>query len=289
MSNQNNTKTQDDVLITKNRWPVFIKLFAILGVVSGIGELIGTIKIPVGPGNIIILPMIFAMIAAVVITPDALGRKFSGLKKICSEQEVKLSESVITLVLLLLGVKLGMSAGPNIMKIIEAGPALVFQELGNLGTMLIGLPIALMLGMKREAVGATVSICREPTLGLISEKYGINSPEGTGVMGTYMVGNLFGTIFFGLLGSFGPLTGIHPLALAMACGMGSGSMMTASSQALAASVPEMAEQILAFSATSNIMTNVTGLYVELLIAIPVANFLYKLFMNRKLKNQAIEG
>lgn len=262
-------------LDTKGRWPTFIKLFAILGVTSGLGELIGTFQIPVGPGKIIILPMIFAMVFAVLITPDALGKKIAGLKKLCSEKEVRLSENVIMMVLLLLGVKLGMAAGPNIMKIIAAGPALIFQEFGNLGTMIIGLPIAMMLGMRREAVGATISICREPSLGLISEKYGINSPEGTGVMGTYMVGNLFGTIFFGLLGSFGVLTGLHPYALAMACGMGSGSMMTASSQALATAVPAMAEEILAYAATSNIMTNVTGLYMELFIAIPTANFLYK--------------
>lgn len=262
-------------LSTKNRWPVFIKLFALLGVVSAIAETIGTVSFPVGPGNFIILPMIFAMLIAVLFTPDALGKKIKSLKKIISEDEVKLAENIIMIILLILGVKLGTSAGPNISKLIAAGPALIFQEFGNLGTMIIGLPVAMLLGMKREAVGATVSICREPTLGLISEIYGINSPEGTGVMGTYMVGNLFGTIFFGLLGSFGVLSGIHPYALAMACGMGSGSMMTASSQALAASVPAMSEEILAYAATSNIMTSITGLYMELFIALPLANIVYK--------------
>ena len=278
MSNQEKKEnlSAEEVLSTKNgRWPIFIKLFAICGVMAGLGELIGTFKIPVGPGNLIILPMIFAMVLAVLVTPDALGRKIESLKKICSEKEVKLSEQVMMLVLLILGVKLCMSAGPNIMKVIQAGPALILQELGNLGTMVIGLPIAMLLGMRREAVGATLSICREPTLGLVSEIYGVDSPEGIGVMGTYMVGNLFGTIFFGLLGSFGVLTGIHPYALGMACGMGSGSMMTAASQALAAAVPQMADEVLAFAATSNICTNVDGLYMELFIALPVANFLYK--------------
>ncbi len=266
---------QEDNLSTKGRWPVFIKLFVVCGIAAAIGEVIGTITIPVGPGNLIVLPMIFAMILAVLVTPDALGRKIEALKKICSEKEVKLSEDIMMLVLLILGVKLGMSAGPNILKVVEAGPALILQEFGNLGTMVIGLPVAMLLGMRREAVGATLSICREPTLGLVSEIYGIDSPEGIGVMGTYMVGNLFGTIFFGLLGSFGVLTGIHPYALGMACGMGSGSMMTAASQALAATVPEMADEVLAFAATSNICTNVDGLYMELFIALPAANFIYK--------------
>lgn len=254
---------------------VLFKVVAAVGVFAALGELIGTIKIPVGPGNFILLPMIFAMIMAVVVTPDALGKKVSALKKIISEKEVKLAEELVMLELLYLGVALGISAGKNIMQVIQAGPALILQEFGNLGTMVIALPIALLLGMRREAVGATISICREPTLGLIGEQYGMNSPEGLGVMGTYMCGNLFGTIFYGLLGSFAPMTGIHPFALAMACGMGSGSMMTASYSALAASVPEFAEQITAYAATSNVMTNLTGLYMDLFIALPLVNFLYK--------------
>lgn len=255
-----------------------LKLFILLGIVSVVSELIGAVAIPLGSiGKIIILPMIFAMIIAVLVTPDALGRVIPSMKNICSEKEVKDSEEVIMLVLLLLGAKLGTSAGPNILKLIESGPALILQEFGNLGTMFLGLPIALMLGMKREGVGATVSICREPTLGLISEIYGINSPEGLGVMGTYMVGNLFGTIFFGLLASLAANTNIHPYALAMACGMGSGSMMTAASQSLAESIPLMKDEILAYAATSNILTNVTGLYMELFIALPVANKLYKVY------------
>ena len=285
MSNDVSSNKNDSVLSTKNgRWRVFLNLFVLVGVVSGFAELVGTKKISLGSvGNIILLPMIFAMVIIVLFTPDALGKKIEALQKICSEKEEKLSEEVMMLVLLILGTKLGSSAGPNIMKIIEAGPALILQEFGNLGTMFLGLPIALLLGMRREAVGATVSICREPSLGLIGEVYGMNSPEGLGVMGTYMVGNLFGTIFYGILATLAVSTGIHPYALAMACGMGSGSMMTASSQALAAAVPEMSEEILAFAATSNILSNIDGLYMELFIALPLANKLYNLFVSRKEK------
>lgn len=275
------TMTTDEILSTKGRIPVFVKLFAVTGIFSALGELIGTLKIPVGPGNVIIMPMVWAMIVAVIITPDALGRKIEAMKKVCGIEEVELSKQVMGLTLLLLGVKLGCAAGPNIMSLITAGPALILQELGNLGTMLIALPVAVLLGMRREAVGATVSICREPTLGLVSQIYGPDSPEAMGTMGTYMVGNLFGTIFFGLLGSLGVLTGIHPYALAMACGMGSGSMMTAASNALAATVPEMSEQILAYAATSNIFTNVDGMYVELFIAIPLVNLFYKVLRGKK--------
>lgn len=251
-----------------------IGLFVVVAILCVIGEAIGIIKFKVGPGNVVLLPMIFSLILGILITPDALGKKIDFLKKIINNEQVEMAGGIVMLALLPLGVKYGVLVGPNIDKVIAAGPALLLQELGNMGTLLIGLPIALLLGMKREALGATVSICREPTLGVIGERYGINSPEGTGVLGTYMVGNIFGTIFFGLLGSFGVLTGLHPYALAMASGMGSGSMMTAASSSLAATVPEMAEEILAYAATSNMLTGITGLYMVVFVSLPLANFLY---------------
>lgn len=269
----------ENILSMKNgRAPIFIRLFTTLIVVSIIAEGIGAKIIPIGNiGKVILLPMLFAMIIAAAITPHALGEILPALKNICDEKEIALAEHVVMFSLLFLGVKLGASAGPNVGKIVQAGPALVLQEFGNLGTMIIGLPIAIALGMKRGAIGSTVSICREPTLGLIGERYGINSPEGIGVMGTYMTGTVFGTVFFGLLGSLAANTSIHPYALAMASGMGSGSMMTAASQSLAASVPAMQDEILAYAATSNIMTSITGLYMVLFVSLPIANKLYAVY------------
>jgi len=270
---------EENVLSMKNgRAEIFIKLFSMLIVIGIIAEGIGAKIILLGNvGKVVLLPMLFAMIIAGAITPHALGQIIPALKNICDDREIELAEQIVMYSLLFLGVKLGASAGPNVGKVIEAGPALLLQEFGNLGTMLIGLPIAIAFGMKRGAVGATVSICREPTLGLIGEKYGINSPEGLGVMGTYMTGTVFGTIFFGLLGSLAANTSIHPYALAMASGMGSGSMMTAASQSLAASVPGMQDEILAYAATSNIMTSITGLYMVLFVSLPLANKLYAFY------------
>ena len=270
---------EENVLSMKNgRAEIFIKLFSMLIVIGIIAEGIGAKIILLGNvGKVVLLPMLFAMIIAGAITPHALGQIIPALKNICDDREIELAEQIVMYSLLFLGVKLGASAGPNVGKVVEAGPALLLQEFGNLGTMLIGLPIAIAFGMKRGAVGATVSICREPTLGLIGEKYGINSPEGLGVMGTYMTGTVFGTIFFGLLGSLAANTSIHPYALAMASGMGSGSMMTAASQSLAASVPGMQDEILAYAATSNIMTSITGLYMVLFVSLPLANKLYAFY------------
>ncbi|WBW95654.1 DUF3100 domain-containing protein [Oceanirhabdus sp. W0125-5] len=269
------SKTQEQTLNTKGRYDIFAKLFLIVLVIVIVTEFIGIKKFALGPGQVVLLPMLYAVIIALLITPDVLGKRIKALTKMISKDQIELAGTMVMISLLPLGVKYGTLVGPNIVKIIEAGPAFLLQELGNLGTIFIGLPIALLLGLKREAFGATVSICREPTLGVIGERYGINSPEGTGVLGTYLIGTVFGTIFFGLLGSFAPMTGLHPYALAMASGMGSGSMMTAASSSLAVAVPAMKDTILAYAATSNMLTGVTGLYAVIFLAIPLNNYLYK--------------
>lgn len=268
--------SEAEILTTTERIPVFFRLFSVTLIIVIVSELFGIKKIPIGPGAVVLLPMLYAVIIGLLITPDLIGKKIRVLRKAIGEDEIELAGVMVMLALLPLGVKYGTLVGPNIVKIIQAGPAFLLQELGNLGTILIALPIAMFLGMKREAVGATVSICREPTLGVIGERYGMNSPEGTGVLGTYMMGTVFGTIFFGLLGSFATGTGLHPYALAMASGMGSGSMMTAASSSLSMAVsPEMKDTILAYAATSNMLTGVTGMYSVIFIALPATNFFYK--------------
>lgn len=251
-----------------------VKLYLTVLLIVVITEMIGTKTFSIGPGQVVLLPMLFAVIIGIIITPDLLGAKITKLKDIISMAEVKTAGSYVMIALLPLGVKYGTLVGPNIVQVIKSGPAFLLQELGNLGTVFIALPLALFLGMGREAVGATASICREPTLGVIGEKYGISSPEGTGVLGTYLMGTVFGTIFFGLLGGFAVATGLHPLALAMASGMGSGSMMAAASGALAEAVPEMKDSILAYAATSNMLTGVTGLYSVVFLGLPLVNFMY---------------
>ena len=249
------------------------KIHALALVILVIAEFIGNIAFSIGPAKVVLIPMLYAFVLGALC----------GVFKLVNMEDMEQTSSLVGVTFFLLMARYGTLVGPSFWKVVHSAPALLLQEFGNLGTMLIGMPFALLLGMRREAVGATVSICREPTLGLISEIYGINSPEGLGVMGTYMVGNLFGAIFFSVLGSFSVLSGLDPRALAMACGMGSGSMMTAASQSLMATVPELKDEISAFAATSNIMTNVTGLYMDFLIALPCANFLYKLFVGRREK------
>lgn len=260
--------------IEKSNFNSFLKLCLTVLIIIVITETFGTKTFKLGPGRVVLLPMLFAVIIGMLITPDLLGSKIKVLREIISMKEVKTAGSYVMIALLPLGVKYGTLVGPNIVEVVKAGPAFLLQELGNLGTVFIALPLALFLGMEREAVGATASISREPTLGVIGEKYGISSAEGTGVLGTYLMGTVFGTVFFGILGGYSVALGIHPLALAMASGMGSRSMMAAASGALAEAVPEMKDGILAYAATSNMLTGVTGLYSVIFLGLPLVNFLY---------------
>lgn len=270
------SNTEHGSMSWKDRFAMYAKLFiAVLAIVI-VSELIGIHKFNAGPGSVVLLPMLYAVIIGILITPDVLGKPLKFLRKVIGNEEIEIAGPLVLIALLPLGVKYGTLVGPNIVKIVQAGPAFLLQELGNLCTPLIALPLAIMLGLEREAVGATVSICREPTLGVIGGQYGMNSPEGTGVLGTYMIGTVFGTIFFGLLGSFALLTGLHPYALAMASGMGSGSMMTAAASSLATAAPAaMHDTILAYAATSNMLTGVTGMYSVIFIALPLTNLYYK--------------
>ena len=94
-------------------------------------------------------------------------------------------------------------------------------------------------------------------------------------MAVYICGTLFGAIWLGFVAGFvASLNIIHPYALAMGAGVGSGSMMAASSGAIAAAVPSMAKDILMYAGASNLLTSIIGVYFALFISLPVTVFLY---------------
>jgi len=254
-----------------------------------ITELIGEYTVKLGAVSLVLFPMLYAVIIGIIITPDLLGKKIKALKEVIGEKEINLAGDIVGIALVLLGIKYGSTVGPNLGKIIQAGPAFLAQEFGHILAPVIALPLALLLGFKREAIGACTSISRETALGVISEKYGINSPEGSGVLGTYLMGTVIGTIFFSILGSVSIYTGLHPYALGMATGVGSGSMMTAASAALTkvpeiASDPELINTILSYGATSNMMSSLTGLIFLVFITLPFSNKLYDI-LTSKMKNK----
>lgn len=261
----------------------YLKIFLLAFLLVVICEFIGEKKIKLGPGYLIFLPMLFALIMGVIISLPKL--------KLISNKEMSLSNEIMGIAVILFVAKIGTTMGPSIIALIESGWALCFQELGHFfGTVILGLPIAILLGLGREAVGATFSIDREPNIAIISEKYGMDSPEGHGVMGIYICGTLFGAAYIGLLaGYMGSLKIFNPLALAMGSGIGSGSMMAAASGAIAAIFPSEAKEIASFSAASNLLTTIIGIYFTLFISLPVANKFYDWLQPRIGKNRKREG
>lgn len=248
----------------------------VLGLVI-VSEAVYIRRIPLGPGTVLLLPLLYSFVLGSLLNPNVT----QGIRGLVRSREVQAASPYIVIAIMPFIAKFGTLIGPSIQTIVAAGPALILQELGNLGTLFLGLPTAILLGMGREAIGASFSIAREPNLAIISERYGLSGPEGTGVMGVYIAGTLFGTIVFSLLASLSASLGwFHPYALAMACGVGSGSMMASCSGTLASLFPEMKPQITAFAGASNILTNADGLYMGLFVALPLAEWLYRLLRGR---------
>lgn len=250
------------------------KLFITVLFIVLLTEFVGMKNLKVGVITIAFFPMLYAVIIGILITPDLLGKKINALKSLIGEKEIEIAGEIVGISLIMLGVRYGTLVGPNLDQIINSGWAFVAQEFGHIVAPLFVLPIAIFMGMKREAIGAATSISREPSLGVILEKYGTDSPEGNGVLATYLIGTVLGTIFFGILGSVAKYSGLHPYALAMACGVGSGSMTTAAASSLAISIPEMSDTILAYAATSNMLSGITGVNFLIFVTLPFSNWFY---------------
>ena len=177
--------------------------------------------------------------------------------------------------------KLGINAGASLETVVSAGPALLLQEFGNLGTILLAMPLAVLLGMKREAIGATHSINRESNLALITDVYGPDSPEARGSLSIYVVGGMIGTIYFGFMVSVIAILGIfHPYALGMASGVGAGILMASAVASLTEIYPAMADQISALASASETISGIDGIYMALFIGLPLCNWLYKVLEPR---------
>ena len=249
------------------------KLYLLAFLFILIADSIGQIKIPIWKGTFILFPIFYAILMGVCSGPNVL--------KIVKRKEVKAASKLVIVAICPFIVKLGINAGASIETVISAGPALLFQEIGNLGTIFLALPIALLLGLKREAIGATHSINRESNLALITDMFGPDSPETRGSLSIYIVGGMIGTIYFGFLASMSAATGIfHPFALGMASGVGAGIMMASATASLSAIYPAMADQISALASASETISGITGIYVAIFIGIPLTKKLYRMLEPR---------
>ena len=249
------------------------KLYLLAFVFILIADSIGQIKIPVWKGTFILFPIFYAILMGICCGPNVL--------KIVKRKEVKAASKLVIVAICPFIVKFGINAGASMETVISAGPALLFQEIGNLGTIFLALPVALLLGLKREAIGATHSINRESNLALVTDMFGPDSPETRGSLSIYIVGGMIGTIYFGFLASMSAATGIfHPFALGMASGVGAGIMMASATASLSAIYPAMADQISALASASETISGITGIYVAIFIGIPLTKKLYSVLEPR---------
>lgn len=249
----------------KAEYKIFILAFVFIVIADSIGQ----IQVPLGPGTLILFPIFYSLIMGVLSGPEVL--------KIFDKKEVKAASKLVIVAICPFIAKLGINAGASIEVILSAGPALILQEIGNLGTIFLAMPFALLLGLKREAIGATHSINRESNLALITDMFGPDSPETRGSLSIYVVGGMVGTIFFSFLTTIvASLNLFHPYALGMASGVGAGILMASATASLALIYPDMAAELLALASTSETISGITGIYVAIFVGIPLTKKLYQL-------------
>ena len=264
----------DKRILKKNPWKDYGFHVSVLVLVI-IANFIGPIKIPLAKGvEVSVMPLLYTMVLGLIFY---LAKPITWIQR----KQSRVAEGAMMLFIGVLIAKLAVSSGQSIHLIFEMGPALILQELGHLATIFIALPIALLLGFKRETIGMTSSIGREPEVAVVVDKYGFNSPESRGIFALFIVGTIIGTVFISFLTSICvSILPLHPYAFAMASGVGSASMNAASLAPTIAAFPQLATQIEAFAGFSNLLSFSVGIYIVIFIAIPLTEKLYSILEPR---------
>src|SRR5690606_21962388 len=165
-----------------------------------LAEWIGSAQFQAGPGKVVLLPMLWALLIAAAW--GTAQRRVPAAVRIDTGLQ-GLAGGLLNAALMLFVAKLSLTVGGALPLVMKAGWALFFQEFGHaFGTLVLGLPLALVLGIKREAVGSTFSVGREGNIAIIGEKYGMASAEGRGVLAEYITGTVLGALLIALLPCF---------------------------------------------------------------------------------------
>ncbi|MGY0489337.1 DUF3100 domain-containing protein [Streptomyces sp. WG-D5] len=251
-------------------------------VIALVVQFIGELDIDLGIGSIIIFPMVWGLLLGLLVSIQKFRPLGIDLQKVAS--------ALVGVAVMILVARLAFNIGPSLPTLADAGPALLLQEIGHLlGTVAIALPLAVLLRMGKATVGATFSLDREPSFAMVSEKYGPDSDQYRGVLAMYVFGTMFGAVFITLLTSLVSNWNIFdPLALAMGAGVGSGSMMAASSASIVAAYPGDEQAILGMAAVSNLITTILGVYVGIYVALPLADRFYR-FLTRRWRADAADA
>ena len=231
--------------------------------------------------SFLLLPITYSIVIGMAVY---LSKHFKWV----GDEEAKIAEGIMAILLGVIISKLAVSSGEAIYMIFNVGPALILQLFGDICTI-IALPVALILGFRREAVGMTSSICRDPNVAIIIDKYGVSAPESRGVLFIYILGPIIGTLYMSFLASLCvSLLPMHPYAYAMASGVGSASMNAAGLVPLVNLYPSMATQLEAFAGCSNVLSSAFGIYMFIFISLPLTEKLYSWLSPVLGKNHAIE-
>ena len=214
------------------------------------------------------MPLLYTMVLGLVFY---LAKPVKWIQR----KQARVAEGAMMLFIGILIAKLAVASGQSIDMIFEMGPALLLQEFGHLLTIFVALPVALLLGFKREAIGMTNSIGREPEVAVVVDKFGFNSPESRGIFALFIIGTMIGTIFISFLASLSTsLLPLHPYAFAMASGVGSASMNAAALGPTLAAFPTLETSIEAFAGFSNLLSFSIGIYIVIFVALPLTEKLY---------------
>jgi hypothetical protein len=250
---------------------LWVTTIALSTSICAVAIMIGTHKFQFGPAAIVLMPILWTVLIGGFLGVQR-WKPIEGRARAVSTHLMDVS-----IVFFLAG--LGTQIGPSLTKFTNIGPAILLQEVGHVvGTVILALPVAVALGLGRTAIGATWSIDRESYLAFAIQRFGIRSPEYRGVFAVWVLGSVFGAVFISLLaGLLGGLDFFDPRALALGLGLGSASMMLGGVGALSILYPEMAGEIMALAALSNLVTNIVGFYAGVFIALPMCQKLYKMW------------
>lgn len=259
--------------------------------ICAVAIIIGTHKFHLGPAAIVLMPILWTVLIGGFLGVQK-WKPVGGRARAVSTHLMDVS-----IVFFLAG--LGTQIGPSLTKFTNIGPAILLQEVGHVvGTVILALPVAVALGLGRTAIGATWSIDRESYLAFAIQRFGVRSPEYRGVFAVWVLGSVFGAVFISLLaGLLGGLGFFDPRALALGLGLGSASMMLGGVGALSILYPEMAGEIMALAALSNLVTNIVGFYAGVFVALPMCQKLYKMWsrifgrddLGRRVRSGALVG
>ncbi|WP_248758317.1 DUF3100 domain-containing protein [Pseudarthrobacter sp. SSS035] len=250
---------------------MWLAMIALSTAICAVAITIGTHKFHLGPAAIVLMPILWTVLIGGFLGVQR-WKPIEGRARAVSTHLMDVS-----IVFFLAG--LGTQIGPSLTKFTNIGPAILLQEVGHVvGTVILALPVAVALGLGRTAIGATWSIDRESYLAFAIQRFGVRSPEYRGVFAVWVLGSVFGAVFISLLaGLLGGMDFFDPRALALGLGLGSASMMLGGVGALSILYPEMAGEIMALAALSNLVTNIVGFYAGVFIALPMCQKLYKMW------------